>query len=85
MAIRNRKGKFSVALHYLEDEDDGAMSDMFSRVRIYRCELQYESGSFEYSAISEDFAEVPEGNVIPFYSAIFERQADGTAKFLGFK
>ena len=37
------------------------------------------------SAISKDFAEVPEGNVIPFYSAIFERQADGTEKFLGFK
>ena len=84
MSIITRKGKFSIALHYFEDEDD-ALSDMFSRVRIYRCELQYESGRFEYSAISKDFAEVPEGNVIPFYSAIFERQADGTEKFLGFK
>lgn len=86
MPIITRKGKFYIAMRYFESEDaDDAISDMFSRVRIYRCELQYESKSFEYSAISNDFAEVPEGNVIPFYDAIFERHADGRVRFIGFK
>ena len=69
MISRRKIGQFVIADDFLNDRD-GAIQQIMSRVIIIRCEHLYAVPCFEYTAICDDFDEVPRGQMIPSYSVI---------------
>ena len=68
--INHRKlGQFVIDENFFDDSD-GAIQQIMTRVIVIRCEHLYAVPCFEYTAICEDFDEVPRGQMIPSYSVI---------------
>ena len=65
--INHRKlGQFFIDEDFF-DRADGAIQLLMSRVIIVRCEHLYHRRCFDYTAICDDFDEVPKYKIIPIY------------------
>lgn len=51
--------------------DESVVLRVMAKCIVVRCELLYHNESFEYVALSEEFAEVPEAGAIPTYNIVF--------------
>ena len=80
--MNNRKiGKFEVSKWFLHTEW-GQVAEIFSQLKIVPVgvEYRYDRDNFVYTALCEQFEEVPLGATIPEYTIIVNRQEDGTIK-----
>lgn len=85
-----RLGSFRVSEELLKCHTAEVMKVMAECV-VIRCELRYETMTFEYVAISPHFEEVPEWKIPPQYEAQMEVVKTGTdeepkweSRFMGF-
>ena len=85
-----RLGSFRVSEELLRSHTAEVMKVMAECV-VIRCELRYETMTFEYVAISPHFEEVPEWQIPPQYEARMEVVKTGTdeepkweSRFMGF-
>ena len=67
--MNKRIGRFSLSRLTVECDTETAMAIM-ARCIVVRCELMYASNSFEYVAMSPEFEEVQQGEMIPAYDVI---------------
>lgn len=75
--INHRKlGQFVIEDNFFDDSN--VMQQLMSRVIIVRCEHLYHKQCFDYTAICEDFDEVPRGQMIPSYDVIVHQQEDSS-------
>ena len=80
--MNNRKiGKFEVSKWFL-DTEWGQVAEIFSQLKIVPVDVEYryDKDNFIYTALCEQFEEVPLGESIPEYQIIIDRQEDGTIK-----
>jgi hypothetical protein len=75
--MTRRIGRFSLAEKFVTLHPKSAMQVMAECV-VVRCELRYDTMSFDYVAISPQFAEVPEDHAPPVYVAQMESINIGT-------
>jgi len=69
--MRSRKlGRFVVGHSVIEKSPDDVMR-LMGRMIVVRAESRYDVGGVEYTAISDYFSDVPEGNVVPEYRFAF--------------
>ena len=77
--MRNRKiGSFSIPAQLIEDTPD-AVQGVMARCIVIRCEMMWERRAFDYTALSDDFATVAEGEMIPRYAVAI--QEGGNVEF----
>lgn len=72
-----RIGKFTLSLHLIEN-DPGAAHAVMCRCIVVRCEMMYATNTFYYIAVSDDFAEIAEGELIPEYFCVIKKLAVGS-------
>jgi len=80
--MNNRKiGKFGVSKWFLDTEWE-QVAEIFSQLKIVPVDVEYKHNrdGFIYTALCEQFEEVPLGETIPEYIIIVNRQEDGTIK-----
>ena len=80
----NRRGRFRVHQDFLRDRPGDVMLAT-SQCLIFRAEMRYEDQCLHYCACSELFKESGDSINPPEYDALFEKQEDGSIKFLGFR
>jgi len=84
---RGRWGRIALAdilpLDLLEGRRWDEVAALGARVFVVSVEHRY--GRLEWLCLSQDFAEVAENEPVPAYDPWFERQEDGTVKFLRFE
>ena len=85
-----RLGRFRVSEHLVKTHPQEVMKVM-AECLVVRCELRYETMTFDYVAISPHFDVVPEWMQAPVYEALMESVNTGTdespkyeARFKGF-
>lgn len=85
-----RLGRFRVSEHAVKNHPEDVMQIM-RECLVIRCEMRYDTMTFDYAAISPRFDEVPEWQTPPEYEAMMERVNTGTddepkwqTKFKGF-
>lgn len=85
-----RLGRFQVSEHFVKTHPEEVMKVM-AECLIVRCELRYETMTFDYVAISPHFKEIPEGSRVPEYVPRMESVRVGTdeepeyeTRFMGF-
>lgn len=66
----NQLGKFHIHRDMILS-DEAAVLRVMAKCIVVRCELLYHNNAFEYVALSEDFAEVPEASIIPTYNIVY--------------
>lgn len=77
--ISRRLGVFTVAMKVLDaDLLEGApmMKALMAKVIPLEIYPKYVAGTLEYTAISPEFAEVPQGQIIPLYRPLFLREGE---------
>ena len=72
-----RLGRFRVSEHLVKTRPEEVMKVM-AECLVVRCELRYETMTFDYVAISRHFEEVPDYQISPTYEALLERINTGT-------
>jgi hypothetical protein len=82
MNENRRVGRFEISRKLIEDRPDIVRSIM-GRCIVIRCETIYYTDAIEYTALSPDFNEVPEGRTIPRY--VIEVSENGGATHIEFK
>lgn len=70
-----QSGKFDITEDVLL-ENPGVMSTVLATVIVVRCEFMYATKTFEYTAISPDFEEVPEGEEPPYYDVSYDEDTE---------
>jgi hypothetical protein len=70
-----RVGRFEISRKLIEDRPD-IIRTIMGRCIVIRCETIYYTDAIEYTALSPDFDEVPEGRTIPRY--VIEVSGDET-------
>jgi len=73
-----RIGIFRIGRKLIED-NEAIVRAIMSRVIVVRCEHMYALDVFEYMAISNDFDEVPQGEIVPKYQILI-----GEGEFISF-
>lgn len=66
----NQLGKFRIHRDLILKDKLSALRVM-AKCIVVRCEFLYHNNSFEYVALSEDFAEVPEVGFLPTYNIVY--------------
>lgn len=75
-SIKNRYGRFRVS-DVMVDTDPTSLLLLGSKVVVVKCEHEYSTRTFDYTALSPMFEEIPDCMVPPEYDIIFQRrQAD---------
>lgn len=71
-------GRFKVSAHFIKTDPDGVAA-VFAMCKIVpvRCEMMFFSDVVEYTAISEKFAEVEDGCMVPEYTLTVSNGPDG--------
>jgi hypothetical protein len=64
-----RVGKFVISECLVEDAPSTVQA-LMGKLIVIRCEHRYADGCFHYTALCDEFEEVPVGNVIPKYAVI---------------
>jgi len=64
-----RFGKFAISAQLME-ADKHTVCMALSGCVVVRCEMIYAYDNFEYTAWRSDFAQVPEGEIIPWYDVL---------------
>lgn len=72
-----RIGRFKVSQEFIVGNLDAAQAFM-SECIVVRCEMAYETMTFNYVAISKHFDEVPDCCEAPEYNVVIERENTGT-------
>ena len=67
--MNKRIGRFVLSLQLTEQYPATARAIM-GRCIVVRCEMMYVHDTLEYIALSPDFDEVPNGNIVPEYDVI---------------
>lgn len=79
MNISRRIAKFYMPKHLIEDFPDAVISAMAGCI-VVRAELVWWNDSIEYCAISENFMEVPHGEMMPMMSVVIDNFGDDGVK-----
>lgn len=70
--MKTRKlGKFKVDLVFFKNLEVGQGHNLFHKMIILEVKQEWEYDCIEYIGVHEQFAEVPKGQIIPEYVAIF--------------
>ena len=72
-----RLGRFRISEHAVKNHPEDVMKIM-GECLVIRCEMRYDTMTFDYAAISPRFDEVPEWQTPPEYEAMMERVNTGT-------
>lgn len=78
-----RLGNFRIRARTLQENLEGILQ-LMSHVFIVRAAFDSCDGSFAYTAYSDYFDTVPEGEIAPDYVGIFRAEGDAAGEFLGF-
>lgn len=77
--LRKRRGQFAISQECFEDALDSVRA-LLANVVVIRCDMDFASDGFEYTALCEDFEPVELGRSSPHYLVSFTKQGDGTFK-----
>jgi hypothetical protein len=67
--MNKRIGRFAISRQLAERDPETARAVM-GRCIVVRCEMMYAHDTLEYMALSPDFDEVPQGQIVPEYDVI---------------
>ena len=71
---RNRCGMFVISNEVIENYSDAELKKIFADLVIVKCEHDYASFGFNYTAFSKHFKELQEYEIIPVYWCIIEQK-----------
>jgi len=75
--IRDRIGTFLIGQQIFENDLE-IVRMVIAQVIVIKCEFDYASRSFVYTALSEKFEEVKQGKMAPHYLAQFDQLVEKT-------
>jgi hypothetical protein len=76
------KGRVEININILENLNMKTVKNIFSKMAVIRAENDFISNKITYWAISEEFREVEEGEIIPFYEVEINLEKNGEGKLI---